>query len=36
MAIYLFSVSEEQRFKIKHIHDFAKKYLIGWFPKLNS
>ena len=36
MTIYLFSVSEEQRFKIKHIHDFAKNYLIDWFPKLNS
>lgn len=36
MTIYLFSVSEEQRYKIKHIYDFAKNYLISWFPKLKS
>ena len=26
----------EQRFKIKHIHQFAKDYLYSWFPKLPS
>jgi len=36
MTIYLFSVYEEQRFKIKEIHDFASNYLRSWFPKLNS
>jgi len=36
MTIYLFSVYEEQRFKIKHIHRFASDYLLGWFPKLTS
>ena len=36
MTIYLFSVYEEQRFKIKEIHDFASNYLRSWFQKLNS
>ena len=36
LAVYLFSVLHEQRFKIKQIHQFAKDYLISWFPKLPS
>ena len=36
MTIYLFSVYEEQKFKIKDIHDYASNYLRSWFPKLNS
>lgn len=36
MAIYIFAVKEEQRFKIKHIHRFAKDYLLSWFPNLGS
>lgn len=36
MTIYLFSVQEEQRFSIKHIHKYAYDYLLDWFPKLGS
>jgi hypothetical protein len=36
LTVYLFVVSEEERFKIKSIHDFAKRYLYSWFPKLPS
>ena len=36
MTIYLFSMHCEQRFKIKHIHEFANDYLKSWFPKLPS
>lgn len=36
ITIYLFSIYEEQKFKIKHMHNFAKDYLLSWFPKLNS
>ena len=33
MTIYLFSVYEEQKIKIKDIHDYASNYLRSWFPK---
>jgi len=36
MTVYLFSVHCEQRFKVKHIHEFASHYLKSWFPKLPS
>lgn len=36
LTIYLFSIHEEQRLKIKHIHKFASDYLMDWFPKLTS
>lgn len=36
ITIYLFSVYEEQKFKIKHMYNFAKNYLSDWFPKLHS
>lgn len=36
LTIYLFSISQEQRFKIKQIHCFANEYLFSWFPKLPS
>lgn len=36
ITIYLFVMHAEQRFKIKHIHQFAKDYLHSWFPKLPS
>jgi hypothetical protein len=36
MTIYLFSVAEEQRFTVKHIHQFACDYLHSWFPNLGS
>jgi len=28
----LYTVSEEQRFKIKAIHSFASRYMRSWFP----
>lgn len=36
LTIYIFSVSEEERYKVKSIHGYAKKYLHDWFPKLPS
>lgn len=36
LTIYLFTMTHEQRFKVKHMHQFAKDYLISWFPKLPS
>ena len=36
MTIYLFAVTEERRFQIKEIHEFANNYLRSWFPKLPS
>lgn len=36
ITIYLFVMHAEQRFKIKQIHQFAKDYLLSWFPKLPS
>jgi len=36
ITIYLFSVIEEQKFKVKHIYNYAKDYLMDWFPKINS
>jgi hypothetical protein len=36
ITIYLFSMHSEQKYKIKHIYDFAKGYLFSWFPKLPS
>ena len=36
MTIYLFTIHEEQRFKIKQIHRFANEYLRSWFPNLGS
>ena len=36
MTIYLFSIQEEQRLKIKQIHRFANEYLRSWFPDLGS
>lgn len=36
LTIYLFTMLHEQRFKVKHMHQFAKDYLITWFPKLPS
>lgn len=36
MTIYLFSIVEEQRFKIKQIHGFARDYMLEWFPELGS
>jgi Transposase DDE domain len=36
MTIYLFTIQEEQRFSLKHIHKYACDYLLDWFPKLGS
>ena len=36
MTIYLFVISEEQKFKVKQIHRFANEYLRSWFPNLKS
>ena len=34
MTVYLFVITEEQRFQIKQIHRFVNDYLLSWFPKL--
>ena len=34
LTIYLFVMHTEQRLKLKQIHNFAKDYLLSWFPKL--
>ena len=36
MTVYLFVITEEQRFQVKQIHRFAREYLPSWFPKLPS
>lgn len=36
MTIYLFSVHQEMRLKVKQMYDFIKNYLYDWFPKLPS
>ena len=34
MTIYLFAMRCEQRFRIRHLYDFADAYLRSWFPQL--
>ena len=36
MTIYIFCVSEEEKFKVKSIYQHTRKYLHSWFPKLPS
>jgi hypothetical protein len=36
MTIYLFTIHEEQRYKVNQIHRFANEYLRSWFPNLGS
>ncbi len=36
LTIYLFVGSEQHYTKIKEIHNFAKDYLLDWFPNLIS
>ena len=36
MTIYLYTIHEEQRYKVKQIHRFANEYLRTWFPNLGS
>ena len=36
LTIYIFSITEEEKYKVKSIHNYAKKYLHEWFPNLPS
>ena len=36
ITVYLFAITEEQRFGIKQIHRFTRDYMLSWFPKLPS
>ena len=36
LTIYIFSMMEEEKYKVKSIHGYAKKYMHDWFPKLPS
>jgi len=36
MTVYIFIISEEQRFQVKQIHRFARECMYTWFPKLTS
>ncbi len=36
MTVYLFSVHQEMRLKVKQMYRFVKSYLSDWFPKLPS
>ena len=36
MTIYLYTIQQEQRFKLKQIHRFANEYLHSWFPCIGS
>lgn len=36
LTVYLYSIIEEEKTKIKSIHRFTQKYMKSWFPKLPS
>lgn len=36
LTVYLYCVMEEEKYKIKSIHDYARRYLSSWFPTLPS
>jgi len=36
LSIYFFCITEEEKFKVKSIYDFARKHLKSWFPLLPS
>jgi hypothetical protein len=36
LTIYFFAMIEEEKFKIRSIHRFARRYLRSWFPSLPS
>jgi len=36
LTVYIYSVSTEEKYKVKSIHNYAKKYLKDWFPTLPS
>lgn len=36
LTIYLYAVHQEEKYKISSIYDYAKRYLMDWFPNLPS
>lgn len=36
LTVYIYSVSTEEKYKVKYIHKYAKDYLFDWFPDLPS
>lgn len=36
LTIYIYSVIEEEKYKVKSIYNYAAKYLKSWFPNLPS
>jgi hypothetical protein len=36
LTIYIFVMTEEEKFKVRSIYDFTRKHLLDWFPKLPS
>lgn len=36
LTIYIYAVKEEEKFKVKSIYDYSRKYLSDWFPDLPS
>lgn len=36
LCIYLYAMIEEEKYQVKHIHDYADRYLRSWFPDLPS
>lgn len=36
LTIYIYSIIEEEKYKVKSIYDYAAKYLRSWFPSLPS
>ena len=36
LTIYIFVMTEEEKFKVKSIYDFTRKHLRSWFPNLPS
>jgi hypothetical protein len=36
LTLYLYVLSQEKRLRIKEIYEFARGYLLSWFPKLPS
>lgn len=36
LTVYIYTMTEEQKFKIKHMYKFANNHLKSWFPDLPS
>lgn len=36
LTVYIFCITEEEKFKVKSIYDFTRKHLLSWFPDLPS